>query len=46
MYKKAAIILENTQRRASKMVNSLSNLTYDGRLKSGASYFEISRAES
>ena len=33
MYKKDTMILENTQRRATKMVNSLSNVTYEERLK-------------
>ena len=33
MYKKDSIILENTQRRATKMVNSLKNLPYETRLK-------------
>ena len=33
MYKKDAIILENTQRRATKMVNSLKELSYEARLK-------------
>ena len=33
MYKKDSIILENTQRRVTKMVNSLKELPYEARLK-------------